>query len=85
MEAVWIKETWKYILSFVNSCASQFCNSSSHLFKNTTSNNQMLGRRGDNDQRSKRFCSNAVLCVFFVTDGQNTRDQITSDRRSKRT
>ena len=41
MEAVWIKETWKYMLSFVNSSASQFCNSSSHLFKNTTSNNQM--------------------------------------------
>ena len=41
MEAVWTKETWKYILSFVNSSASQFCNSSSHLFKNTTSNRDL--------------------------------------------
>ena len=61
MEAVWIKETWKYILSFVNSSASQFCNSSSHLFKNTASNNQLLGSAGDNERRS-----NTVLCVSFT-------------------
>ena len=90
MEAVWTKETWKYILSFVNSSASQFCNSSSHLFKNTTSNNQMLGSAGDNERRSKRFCSNALLCVSFIrqmvkirvirlrgVEGRNARDQIT--------
>ena len=41
MEAVWIKETWKYMLSFVNSSASQFCNGNSHLFKNTTSNRDL--------------------------------------------
>ena len=90
MEAVWTKETWKYILSFVNSSASQFCNSSSHLFKNTTGNDQMLGRQRDNDRRSKRFCSNTVLCVSFTrqmvkirvirlrgVEGRNARDQIT--------
>ena len=90
MEEVWIKETWKYMLSFVNSSASQFCNSSSNLFKNTTGNNQMLGRRRDNDRRSKRFCSNTVLCVSFIrqmvkirvirlrgVEGRNARDQIT--------
>ena len=27
-----------------------------------TSNNQRLGSTGNNDSRSKRFCSNAVLC-----------------------
>ena len=44
-----------------------------------TSNNQMLWSGGDNDRRSKCFGSSAVLYVSF-TDGQNTRDQITSDR-----
>ena len=39
----------------------------------------MLWSGGDNDRRAKRFGSSAVLCVSF-TDGQNTRDQITSDR-----
>ena len=28
--------------------------------------NQRLGSAGDNDQRSKCFCSNAVLCVSFT-------------------
>ena len=28
-----------------------------------TSNDQRLGRVGDNDRRSKHFCSNAVLCI----------------------
>ena len=32
-----------------------------------TSNNQRLGSAGDNDRRSKRFCSNAVLCVKFTS------------------
>ena len=31
-----------------------------------TSNNQRLGNAGDTDQRSKRFCSNAVLCAGFT-------------------
>ena len=49
-----------------------------------TSNNQRLRSARYNDRRSKRFCSSAVLlCKFHVTDGQNTRDQITSHRRSK--
>ena len=48
-------------------------------------NNQRLRSAGDNDWRSKRFCSIAVLCVkFHVRDSQNMRDQITSDIRSKR-
>ena len=37
-----------------------------------TRSNQRLGGAGDNDRRSKRFCSNAVLCAkFHVTDGQD--------------
>ena len=53
---------------------------------NCTSNNQTLRSAGDNDQSSKRFCSNVrcALRKFHVTDGQNTRDQITRERRSKR-
>ena len=47
-----------------------------------------LRSAGDNDQGSKRFCSmipqRRALLKFHVTDSQNTRDQITSDRRSKR-
>ena len=31
-----------------------------------TSNNQRLRSAGDNDRRSKCFCSNAVLCVSFT-------------------
>ena len=54
-----------------------------------TSNNQRLRSAGDNDRRSKRFCSIAVLCVSFtwqivktrvirlrVIEGPNARDQI---------
>ena len=50
------------------------------------SNNQRLWGAGDNDRRSKRFCSIAVLCVSLTRQirSQNTRDQITSDGRSKR-
>ena len=49
------------------------------------SGNQRLQSVGNNDRRSKRFCSNAVLCISFTRQmvGQNTRDQKTSDRRSK--
>ena len=49
----------------------------------------MLGRRRDNDRRSKRFYSNAVLCVSFIwqmvkirvirsrgVEGWNARNQI---------
>ena len=38
-----------------------------------TSNNGRLRSSGDNNQRSKHFCSSAVLCVFDMTDGENTR------------
>ena len=38
----------------------------------------------DNDRRSKRFCSSAVLCVSFMWQVKNANDQISSDRRSKR-
>ena len=38
-----------------------------------TSNNQRLGSAGDNDRRSKRFCSNAVLCVSFTWQMVKTR------------
>ena len=54
-----------------------------------TNNNQRSRNAGSNDRRSKRFCSNAVLCVSFtlqmvktrvirlrVFDGSNARDQI---------
>ena len=50
-----------------------------------TNNDQRLGRVGDNDQRSKRFCSNAVLCIKVEktcvirvqgVEGRNTHDQI---------
>ena len=55
-----------------------------------TRNNQRLRSAGDNDRRSKHFCSNAVLCLGAFTwqivkthvirlrgvEGRNTRDQI---------
>ena len=40
---------------------------------------------GDTGQRSKRFCSNAVLCASFTWQiVKNRRDQMTRGRRSKR-
>ena len=39
----------------------------------STSNNQRLCSAGDNDQRSKRFCSSAVLCVSFTRQIVQTR------------
>ena len=55
-----------------------------------TGNNQRLRNAGNNDRKSKRFCSNAVLCVSFklqmvkkrvirlrVFEGPNACDQIT--------
>ena len=55
-----------------------------------SSNNQRLRSAGDNDRRSKRFCSSAVLWVSFTwqmvkrrvisvraIESPNTRDQIT--------
>ena len=36
-------------------------------------NNQRLRSAGDNDRRSKRFCSNAVLCVSFKWQMVKTR------------
>ena len=57
-------------------------------FSHQTSYNQRLKIAGDNDRRSKRFCSSAVLCVRFtwqvvrtrvirlrVTEDPNARDQ----------
>ena len=54
-----------------------------------TSNNQRLRSAGDNDRRSKRFCSIDVLCVSFpwqvvktrlirlgVIEGPNARHQV---------
>ena len=42
-------------------------------------------RVGDNDRRSKAFLLHrCALRKFHVTDTQNTRDQIRSDKRSKR-
>ena len=53
------------------------------------SGNQRLHSAGNNDRRSKRFCSNAVLCISFtwqmvktrvirirVIEGPNVHDQI---------
>ena len=49
-----------------------------------TSDNKRLRSADNNDQRSKRFCSISVLLrKFYVTDSQNIRDQIMSERRSK--
>ena len=55
----------------------------------TSNINQRLRSTSDNDRRSKRFCSSAVLCVGFtwqmvktrvirlrVIEGPNARDQI---------
>ena len=50
------------------------------LKDNTCNNQTRLRSAGDNDRSS-----DAVLCVkFHVRDSQNTRDQISSDRRFKR-
>ena len=56
----------------------------------SSSNNQRLRSAGDDDRRSKRFCSSAVLCVSFTwqmvktrvislraIESPNTSDQIT--------
>ena len=40
-----------------------------------TTNNQRLGSAGDNDRRSKRFCSNVVIRGREV-EGRSARDQI---------
>ena len=50
----------------------------------STSNNQRLRSVGDNDQRSNVLLKRCALRKFHATDCPNTRDQITSDRRSKR-
>ena len=50
-----------------------------------TSNNQRLRSAGDNDRKVKTLLlQRCALRKFHVTDGQNTRDTITSDRRSRR-
>ena len=53
-----------------------------------TSNNQRLRTAGDNDRRSKRsqtlLLNAALLRKFHLKDGQNTSDQITRGRSSKR-
>ena len=40
------------------------------------SNNQRLGSARDNDRMSKRFCSNAVLCVSFTWQMVKTRVKV---------
>ena len=35
------------------------------VFENKISNNQRLESAGDNDRRSKHFCSITMLCVSF--------------------
>ena len=45
-----------------------------------TSNNQTLQSADDKDRRSNAV----ILRKFYKTDGQNTRDQISRGRRSKR-
>ena len=65
------------------------CVAKKRLLFASTGNNQRLQSAGDNDGRSKRFCSNAVLCVSFTwqmvktrvirlrgIEGRNARDQI---------
>ena len=42
----------------------------------TTSNNQRLRSAGDNNRKSKRFCSNAVSSDKRVIEGPNARDHI---------
>ena len=50
-----------------------------------TSNNQRLRSAGDNDRKVKTLLlQRCALRKFHLTDGQNTRDTITSDRRSRR-
>ena len=56
----------------------------SESFSIVTSNDQRLRSAGDNNRRSTRFCSRAVLCVSFTWQMvKNAPDQISSDRRSK--
>ena len=68
-----------------------FWNPHDFCWWNITSNKQRLRSAGNNDRRSKRFCSNAVLCVGFTwqivkthvirlggVEGWNVRDQIAS-------
>ena len=50
-----------------------------------TSHNQRLQSAGDNDRRSKHFCSCTVFCTSFMWQMvKNARDQISSNRRSER-
>ena len=53
---------------FVCLPASHYCATKFFVITNIiiTSNNQRLESAGDNDRRSERFCSNAVLCVSFT-------------------
>ena len=53
-------------------------------FTNTTNNNQSLKSAGDNDKVKTLLLHCCALRKFHATDSQNTRDHITSDRRSKR-
>ena len=49
-----------------------------------TSNNQRVGSVGDNDWRSKRFCSSTVLCIRFMCQMVKTRMiRLRVSRRSK--
>ena len=71
------------------------------LYNNNNNNNrnyQRLGSAGDSDRRSKRFCSNVVLCVRFtwymvktllltpaIDKGNNENKTITTTPRTKQT
>ena len=56
-----------------------------YLLIQYTSNNQRLQSGGDKRSKVKTLLlHHCALCKFHKTDTQNTCNQITSDRRSKR-
>ena len=90
---VFILRATRRSLKALETVAAQLCSVIAMALKSPflhTSNNQRLRSARYNDRRSKRFCSNAVLCVSFswqmvktrvirflrVIEGRNARDQI---------
>ena len=81
-------------VGLINQSINQFisvvaCDRVARVSEQLTISNQRLCSAGDNDRRSKRFCSNAVLGVNFTwqivktrvirlreIEGSNVRDQI---------
>ena len=57
--------TFRLLRAFLPCLSLRFCYQ--------TSNSQRLKSAGDNDRRSKRFCSSAVLCVRFTWQVVRTR------------